>query len=378
MEPERSAYKERDAAYRTGAPIDWGVVDFIRHRRSARSDFLRIPDTADQRHLLRFLRLQWRLPEPGILLHITGSAQGFDLPSKLVLPVTEGVVHASMTARAWIITGGMDSGVMSLIGNAIARQKHKCKGPLLGVAPWRGVQERERLEGAKGGKAQYAASEANNRKSAGLEPNHTHFLLVDQKPQGEDDSPWGGEMNMLERLNHELFSAFACPMVLVVVQVSRQAGSGPAQNRTNPYSYPLQRSRDARPQPRMLRRAGQARSRTCCAASGWEWSPSSPQTLASSPPPSPSSCGRAPSTLRGSTRRRLSRRSSGSTWRPRSSTRGTPLIGGRSSHSLLQTRMALHLPADEELTCFTVRLLAAPHSTRSSSGRTGWRSIGRC
>ena len=183
-----------ERSYNAGAPLDWGRVNFIRHRRSAKSDYIRIPDNVDARHLLRFIKQQWRLPEPGILLHITGSAQNFDLPSKLVTPITAGVVHAAMVARAWIVTGGMDSGVMALVGNAIARERHKVKGPLFGFAPWRGVQSREQLKGAKGGKVTYAPTEPNSEMAAGLEPNHTHFLLVDKRQEYEGQSPWGGEV----------------------------------------------------------------------------------------------------------------------------------------------------------------------------------------
>lgn len=108
-----------------GAPVDWGLISFLRHRRAARAEFLRISRSADPRHLLRFLRHQWCLPAPGILLHVAGSTHDFDLPAKLTLPLTQGVVHAAMVARAWVITGGIDCGVMSLIGNAVSRQAQR-------------------------------------------------------------------------------------------------------------------------------------------------------------------------------------------------------------------------------------------------------------
>eukprot|EP00966_Prymnesium_polylepis_P077289 1790252-Prymnesium_polylepis.1 len=104
--------------------MDWGVVNFTRHRRSARAEFLRVPENADAQQLLRFLQMQWQLPAPGMLLQVIGSAQEFNLPSNMVLPLTEGVVHAGSVANSWIVTGGLDAGVVSLIGNAIARQKH--------------------------------------------------------------------------------------------------------------------------------------------------------------------------------------------------------------------------------------------------------------
>ena len=243
---------------RTGAPIDYGVANFIHHRRTAKADFLRVPSDVDARHLLRFMQNSWRLPRPGILLQITGSAQGFDLPNAMVPPITQGVVHAAMTANAWIVTGGLDSGVMALVGSAVARHKHKCKGPLLGVAPWRAVRSRDHLEHACGGKVMpaarhrqalpgpqprrsgqrlrvaplpvtsrftepvsptpqvyYSSTEPNTKDSAALEPNHSHFLLVDS---GQGGRVWGAEFDALERLQMELFTSYACPKVLLVVQ----------------------------------------------------------------------------------------------------------------------------------------------------------------
>ena len=101
--------------------VDYGVVNFIRNRREAKADFLRVLDTAPVNHLLRFMTKQWRLPPPGIIVQITGSAQGYVLPTNLVTPITEGIVEAASVAKAWIITGGFDAGVMSLVGSSLAR-----------------------------------------------------------------------------------------------------------------------------------------------------------------------------------------------------------------------------------------------------------------
>ena len=158
-----------------GTPIvDFGTLNFVRNRREAKADFLRVRDTAPIHHLVRFLKKHWGLPDPGIVMQITGSAQSFDLPPNLVKPITEGIVEAASVSDAWIITGGFDAGVMSLVGSTIARWKHKCsKTPLLGVGSWRAVQNNHLIENACGERVDYYSAGKNTGTSSGLEPNHT-------------------------------------------------------------------------------------------------------------------------------------------------------------------------------------------------------------
>jgi len=214
------ALVEAAAMVPIGTPIrDYGVINFVRNRREAKADFLRVQDGAKVNHLLRFLTKQWRLPDPGIIVQITGSAQNFDLPPNLVTPITEGIVAAASVAEAWVITGGFDAGVMSLIGSSVARWRHKCdKTPLLGVGAWRGVQNNHLLENACGNRVNYYSAGRNTRRAAGLEPNHTHFLLVDPPSSKPEDPSFGTEQQLLEELQRELRRVYGAPTVLLVIQ----------------------------------------------------------------------------------------------------------------------------------------------------------------
>ena len=57
--------------------IDYGVINFVRNRREAKADFLRVGHTVPVHHLLRFLTKQWKLPDPGIIVQVTGSAHPY-------------------------------------------------------------------------------------------------------------------------------------------------------------------------------------------------------------------------------------------------------------------------------------------------------------
>ena len=41
--------------------IDYGVVNFVRNRREAKAEYLRVAENIDARTLLRFMTKQWRL-----------------------------------------------------------------------------------------------------------------------------------------------------------------------------------------------------------------------------------------------------------------------------------------------------------------------------
>ena len=102
--------------------IDYGVINFVRNRREAKADFLRVADTVPVSHLLRFMTRHWRLSDPGIIVQVTGSAQGFDLPANLVTPITEGIVAAANVADAWILTGGFDA-ELSAVTRTVSKEE---------------------------------------------------------------------------------------------------------------------------------------------------------------------------------------------------------------------------------------------------------------
>ena len=65
--------------------------------------------------------LQCWLPErPLVLLSVTGGAASLALDPRLEEILLSGLASATRSARAWIIDGGTDAGVMGLVGRAFA------------------------------------------------------------------------------------------------------------------------------------------------------------------------------------------------------------------------------------------------------------------
>jgi hypothetical protein len=135
--------------------------------------------------------LEIALPHAVILLF--GGAAGLDDSRKANLATlfADGVIPVAAELGGLIIDGGTQSGVMAMMGEAVARSAQRCE--LLGIAP--------------AGKVTYpGGGQITIADSTPLEPNHSHFVLV-------ESNEWGSEtVKMLE-----LAGAFNAPIVAILV-----------------------------------------------------------------------------------------------------------------------------------------------------------------
>lgn len=56
-----------------------------------------------------------------------------------------GLIKAASSTGAWIITGGTNTGVMRLVGEAVADEFHTCNLTVLGIATWGKIALREQM-----------------------------------------------------------------------------------------------------------------------------------------------------------------------------------------------------------------------------------------
>ena len=130
---------------------------------------------------------------PKNLILLIGGADKLDekLTSRLTQLFSRGIARAAADAEALIIDGGTQAGVMQIMGQSIADRGRKSS--LLGVAP--------------AGKVTYpGSSPVAGNDSAPLDPNHSHFVLV-------DGNEWGSETETL----FELAAAFNVPVLAILV-----------------------------------------------------------------------------------------------------------------------------------------------------------------
>jgi hypothetical protein len=150
----------------------------------------------------------WGMQPPSLLISVTGAAGG-DIQMatpKIFNRFSDGLMGAALSTDAWIFTGGMEAGIMQTVGKMQAAWGSPT--PCIGIASWGCVKNNKMLQTASGDESllQEPTFEYDNEQSedpnyshAFLDPNHTHFLLVDS---GEPPPCWGGEIalrNALEK-----------------------------------------------------------------------------------------------------------------------------------------------------------------------------------
>jgi hypothetical protein len=136
------------------------------------------------------------IPQPHALIMIAGGAAFMDKQSNAELEqlFTGSVVQVASQLNALIIDGGTQAGVMEIIGLAVSG--HQQRPQLLGVSPHGNV--------TYPGKS----SETSNTDSGPLDPNHSHFVLV-------ETDEWGGETATMYAL--AAFISKSCPSLAILV-----------------------------------------------------------------------------------------------------------------------------------------------------------------
>ena len=67
-----------------GAPASFGAVEFIKFPRVKPAPFITCADTASPIYLVNYCFRSWRLPQPEIIITVTGGAQDFELSPQLL------------------------------------------------------------------------------------------------------------------------------------------------------------------------------------------------------------------------------------------------------------------------------------------------------
>jgi hypothetical protein len=132
---------------------------------------------------------------PKNLILLIGGADRLDekLSNRLTQLFSRGIARAAVDAEALIMDGGTQAGVMAIMGQGVADRGRKSS--LLGVAPMEKVTY-------PGGPAAPAGSED----SSPLDPNHSHFVLVEGKE-------WGSETGTL----FEIAAVLNVPVLAILV-----------------------------------------------------------------------------------------------------------------------------------------------------------------
>ena len=216
---------------------DAGNIQFIGKATSSHFVRARMETEGDVSHV-RLMLHSWGMRQPNAVISLTGGAQGFEMESDVAETIFQGVLRAASVTKACIVDGGTDTGVMKLMGMAVARDGHRVD--LIGVANWGTVISREcmledRGQLGEGGERRkkkpslqpsyrrktsvmlqlenliddyrshtkrncYLKTQPNSTSGAGLDPNHRFFVLVDDGTVGK----FGSEIDARGKLEYVL------------------------------------------------------------------------------------------------------------------------------------------------------------------------------
>ncbi|ELU03473.1 hypothetical protein CAPTEDRAFT_215084 [Capitella teleta] len=152
--------------------------------------FVRVDHKTEESVVWELLNEYWHIKAPKLMISVTGGAKRFFMKDRLTTAFKRGLMRAATTTGAWIITGGTNTGVMKFVGEAVhehmlTTSDAESNVVALGIATWGIVDNRESLtadDDAGLFPAFYNIEELSSphtRGSSPLDPNHTHFILVD-------------------------------------------------------------------------------------------------------------------------------------------------------------------------------------------------------
>uniref|UniRef100_A0A8C3AAV9 non-specific serine/threonine protein kinase n=1 Tax=Cyclopterus lumpus TaxID=8103 RepID=A0A8C3AAV9_CYCLU len=184
------------------SPSDaYGVINFQGGSHSYRAKYVRLSHDSRPESILRLMLKEWHMELPKILISVHGGVQNFELHPRLKQVVGKGLVKAAVTTGAWILTGGVNTGVAKHVGDALKEHCSRSSKKIctIGIAPWGVIENRNDLIG-RDIIAPYQTLLNPLSKLNVLNNLHSHFLLVDDGTVGK----YGAEVQLRRDLEKHI------------------------------------------------------------------------------------------------------------------------------------------------------------------------------
>ncbi|XP_078448739.1 transient receptor potential cation channel subfamily M member 7-like isoform X1 [Lampetra planeri] len=184
------------------SPTDaYGIIEFQGGAHTYRSKYARVSYDSRPDLLLQLMVKEWQMELPRLLISVHGGLQNFELHPKLKQVFSKGLIKAALTTGAWIFTGGVNTGVVNHVGNALkehaSRSSHKiCT---IGIAPWGVIENRGDLVGQDVVSPYQTLSNPLSKLNL-LNSLHSHFILVDDGTVGK----YGAEAQLRRELEKHI------------------------------------------------------------------------------------------------------------------------------------------------------------------------------
>lgn len=207
---------------RTYPTDSFGIIEFQGGGFINKAMYIRVSYDTKPDNLLHLMVKDWQLELPTLLISVHGGLQNFDLQPKLKQVFGKGLIKAAVTTGAWIFTGGVNTGVIRHVGDALKDHSSKSRGKVcaIGIAPWGILENKEDLIG-KDVTRPYQTMANPLSKLAVLNNSHSHFILTDNGTCGK----YGSEVKLrrllekhisLQKINTRLGQGV--PLVCLIVE----------------------------------------------------------------------------------------------------------------------------------------------------------------
>ena len=223
--------KEFDGHNLKESPTDaFGKIRFVNCPASKPAQYVRLADNTKMINVKKIVEDVWGMlknkRKPNLVISVIGGAKNFNLHGKKREAIKEAILAAAKPTNAWLVTDGINIGCSKLIGEIVkegqfyVKDKDKSLSKMtrgikaIGICSWgflananeslknRTKQQNENFSNSVAYDSKSSGYENVNfktydslsRKSAvkpSLDPNHTHFLLVDN---GRDQRTYDREV----------------------------------------------------------------------------------------------------------------------------------------------------------------------------------------
>ncbi|XP_018644719.1 transient receptor potential cation channel,subfamily m, member, putative [Schistosoma mansoni] len=237
-ETDNKEWSESECLKVVGPSNAFGQIEFITESTSNHkpTEFVRISDEDKLEDVMLLMKNYWKMMEPekpSLCISVIGGAKNFVLEGHKKEVFYSGLVQAAQTTRAWIVTSGLNLGIIRVVGDALQEQSYSTDKRMLsqqlrciGIAPWGYVLNRNTLVATNYEDhfhpIPYTVSTViETGQPVSLNQNHTHYIFVDEGKRlrygGCESARFRARLEKQIALPEEA-GGFGIPVVLVIVE----------------------------------------------------------------------------------------------------------------------------------------------------------------
>jgi hypothetical protein len=162
--------------------------------------------------------MRGRKKTPRILITVTGGAEVFHMESRLRDAFAKGLSRMTTQSNAWVTTGGQFRGVMKMVGQTLrdVYDDQRNRVPCIGFCQWgfiRDTKDLVNINRKDGENATYHALDRTDETCISLDPNHTHFIIVDDGTEGKEY----GEYVLYNKVKKAMKERWSVPIITILL-----------------------------------------------------------------------------------------------------------------------------------------------------------------